>query len=78
MGQAVINSKTAYICVYLGTKWLDPYTRTALEHLGVEDLQDGEPFQAYGIVDDPENLMQHISGCKLVKSVERRDPPTGM
>ena len=72
-----IISKPEYICIHLEKLGLDTYTRNALEYLGVEDLQEGEPYQAYGITENVELMISNISGCKLVRSVERRDPPSG-
>lgn len=71
-------NRPVYIRIHLSTREVDGSTRRALETLGVGDIEEAEPYTAYAIVDNDIELFNHISGCHLVKSIERRDPPTGM
>ncbi|GEM_PF-5560059 len=69
---------TVYICVELETEELDDRTLLALRELGVSGIEQGEPYHAYGLVDDLPYAQAVLTGCRLIKGFELRDPPSGM
>ncbi|MCA9681809.1 MAG: hypothetical protein KC457_06410 [Myxococcales bacterium] len=72
------NVSYVYIRLRLDTEELDDLTRTRLGKAGVECLQDGGAYRAYGIIDgDSIEVLDEIAAQPHVTTVELGAPPVG-
>lgn len=74
----VLNEqKNTYIRLLLSTPFLRPSLRMDLESLGVNCLEEGGAYEAYGIVDNLRQILRVILGLREVLAVEVGEPSGG-
>ena len=65
-----------YLCFHLRTERMTPGCIERLKAFGVENLEDGETFKAYGIVSDPDKIVEELSQFPEIVVIERAEPPS--
>ena len=71
-----ISEDFVYVRLLLTTERLMDSTRSQLEGLGVECLEEGEPFEAYGIIGDTTARISALSRVGYVHSITIGEPPS--
>jgi hypothetical protein len=66
-----------YIRIHLDSPSLELHVRRTLELFGVECLDDGAEFEAYGIVDATQSVLELIKRLPGVQQIEFEGPPSG-
>jgi hypothetical protein len=72
------DSHLVYVKLNLRSRVLNGEARSLLESVGVECLDQGGDFEAYGIVPSEKiilNLLSHMPG---IRSAEIAEPPVGI
>lgn len=71
------DTQLSYIRFLLRTEHLTKDTERYLEMLGVECIDDGGPFEAFGISAQVPKVLQHIQTSGNVANAEAVEPPSG-
>ncbi len=66
-----------YIRLHLASRALDTQARQVLEMLGVECLDDGGEYEAYGIVDANRSVLDLIKKLPGIDCIDLESPPSG-
>jgi hypothetical protein len=69
------NLPLEYIRLILSTPFLRRELKEQLKHLGVECLEEGAPYEAYGIVRQCEKITAGLETLEQVLAVEEQEPP---
>jgi len=65
----------AYIRLVLSTPFLKAELRGRLQEFGIECLEEGAPYEAYGIVSETRQMVAILDRIEEVLAVERGEPP---
>ena len=63
-----------YIRLQLDSYALGRELRAEIEKIGVECLEEGAPYEAYGIVSECERIVPQLLKLRDVQSVDRQEP----
>lgn len=66
-----------YLCFHLCTQHLDEDSRVRLEQLGIECVQEGGQYRAYGIIRNDNELMRLAANDPAIERVALGAPPSG-
>lgn len=71
------DKEYTYLSFHLTTKALEDECRLHLEEMGIECVQDGGPYQAYGIVEASTDYAGFEACHEAIRSVAIGAPPSG-
>ena len=75
---AVKKIKYVYIKLQLKSPKLDQASRDFLESIGIECLNQGGDYEAYGIISSEATIFDFLSRLPCIKGAEIAAPPVGI
>ena len=76
-GSVARTEHYTYLCFHLATRRLDDDCRRRLEQFGIECVQEGGWYRAYGIIGNDNGLIGLIAKDPDVEQVSVGSPPSG-